>query len=203
MQPGIRDYLYIGGVTWVRNPGDVSPRWLVAKASERARDATLYTDYLQPETGWPVVTAKLELSLSWDALCATDIRTVNGILSKDAALSVCPWVEIAESFWLASGEAFAGYLKRRNSLTTVSPLPANAATNYAVSAIKSSDGSAVTVTLGTPDATTGITPWTASGTSAGEYVTIRYTPVYYMVAEDGQQSFRQHQQGQTLVLVEV
>lgn len=200
--PGIREDIYIGGVTWVNNPDSVEPRWLLAKSSERARDASLHRDFLQPETGWPVVLAKLELTLGWPSMAPDDIRTVNGILSRDEVLDVCDWIEISESFYLAAGASLAGYLKRRNALTTIVTLPPLAATRHAVTATRAG-GAALTVTLGTPDATTGITPWTAAGTSAGEYVTINYTPVYRMAAEDGQPSFpRGARQGLTFVLVE-
>lgn len=201
--PGIRDYLYIGGVTFARGPESIEPRWFPAKSSVRARSGKLYQDYLQPESGLAVVTQKLELALSWAAMTSPDIRTVNGLLSRTAALDVCPWIEIAESFYFAAGASFAGTLARRNALTAVSPLPALAATRYPVSAIRTSTGAAITITLGTPDAD-GLTSWTASGASSGEYVTISYTPVYYMVADDGQQSFSLNaQQGQTLRLMEV
>ena len=201
--PGVREDIYIGGVTWVNNPETVDPRWLVAKSSERSRNATLHRDFLQPETGWPVVLKKLELTLGWPNMAPDDIRTVNGILSRDEILDVCTWVEISESFYFAAGAALAGTLKRRNALTAISPLqPAIVPARHAVTATRA-NGVALSVTLGTPDAD-GLTPWTAAGTSAGEYVTINYTPVYRMAPEDGQDSFpRGARQALTLVLVEV
>lgn len=198
--PGIREDLYVEGVAFVRTPLDVTPRWMTARDSKRARSGKLYRDSLQPETGYPVTLAKLELTLSWGAMAPEDIRSVNGLLSRDAIVDVCNWVEIAESFYLAAGASLAGTLLRRNALAVISPLPPLAATRHAVAATRG-DGSALTVTLGTPDAD-GHTPWTATGTSVGEYVTIHYTPVYMMAAEDGQTTFPRGQQGQTLVLVE-
>ncbi len=201
--PGIREDLYIGGVVWAKPPQEVVPTWLDAKESTRARTGKLYVDFLQPEAGWPVVTRKLSLTLSWPTMTPADIRAANGILARGTqALDVCTWVEISEAFWFAAGLSFAGSLKRRNALSVVSPLPPLAATRHAVSAVRG-DGSALSVTLGTADAD-GITPWTASGTSTGEYVTISYSPVYYMTPAEGQEAFPQaHEQSQTLRLEEL
>lgn len=80
-----------------------------------------------------------------------DIRSVNELLSRDAIVDVCNWVEIAESFYLAAGASLAGTLLRRDALSVISPLPPLAATRHAVAATRG-DGSALTVTLGTPDA---------------------------------------------------
>lgn len=200
--PGIREELYLGGMTFARNPL-VVPTWFEAKESARSRDGSLYMDFLQPETGWPVTTNKLSLALSWGTMVADDIRAANGILARGPqAIDVCTWVEISEAFWIPASDAFAGYLKRRNALTVISPLPSLAATRHAVSAVRG-DGSSLAISLGTP-AADGITPWSASGASVGEYVTISYTPVYRMAVADGQQAFpRAHEQSQTLTLEEM
>lgn len=200
--PGIREELYCGGGTFARTPLIV-PTWYEAKESSTARDGSDFIDFLQPEIGWPVVTTKLSLALSWEAMVAEDIRMANGILARGTqAIDVCTWVEISEAFYFATGASFSGTLKRRNALTVVSPLPPLAATRHAVAAIRG-NGSALTVTLGTPDAK-GRTPWTAAGTSTGEYVTIAYTPVYVMAVSDGQQAFPRAQvQTQTLNLREL
>lgn len=198
--PGIREDLYVEGVAFVRTPLDVTPRWMTARDDKRSRLADLYRDSLQPDASWPVTLAKQELTLAWSSMVPEDIRAINGLLARDGIVSVCNWIEISEAFWFAAGSSLAGTLLRRNALTVISPLPPLAATRHAVSATRG-DGSALTVTLGTPDAY-GRTSWTASGTSVGEYVTINYTPVYRMVAADGQITLPRGQQGQTLVLVE-
>ena len=200
--PGIREEFYIGGGTFARTPLIV-PTWLEAQESSTARDGTDHTDFLQPEVGWPVITNKLTLVLSWGAMVAEDIRCANGILARGTQpVDVCTWVEISEAFHFLAGESFSGTLKRRSALTVVSPLPPFASTQHAVAAIRG-DGSALVVTLGTPDAK-GRTPWTAAGTSTGEYVTIAYTPVYVMAPGDGQQAFPQaHVQSQTMNLREI
>lgn len=200
--PGIREDLYIGGATFARAPL-VVPTWLEAKESNRARNGALHVDYLQPETGWPVVTSKFSLSLSWSAMVADDIRLVNGLIARGPQpIDVCTWVENGEAFWFYAGDSFSGFLKRRNALTVVDPLPPLAATRHAVVALRG-DGSVLSVTLGTPDAD-GITPWSATGTSVGEYVTIHYAPVFRMAIADGQQAFPQpHSQSQVLSLEEM
>lgn len=200
--PGIREELYCGGGTFARTPV-VVPTWYEAKESSTGRDGSDYIDFLQPETGWPVVTTKLALVFSWSAMVAEDIRMANGILARGTqAIDVCTWLEISEAFYFAAGASFSGYLKRRNALTVVSPLPPLASTRHAVAAVRG-DGSALTVTLGAPSAK-GITPWTAVGTSVGEYVTIAYTPVYRMAVGDGQQALPAAQvQAQTFNLREL
>lgn len=200
--PGIREDIYVGGGTFTRQPLPV-PNWLEAKESSRSRKGKYFADFLQPEDGWPVVTTKLRLDFSWASMVADDIRLVNGFLARGPnPIDVCTWVEISEAFYIDAGDSLGGFLKRRSALTVVSPLPPLAATRHAVAATRG-DGSALTVTLGTSDAD-GITPWSAAGTSVGEYVTIFYTPVYRMAIADGQQAFpNPHSQSQMLSFEEL
>lgn len=201
-QPGIREAIYLGGVDFDRGPASVVPEWLKAQTRDRARDGTLYVDSLQPEAGYPVLMSKLGLSLSWDSMCADDILRVNRMIAKGGPLDACYWKYHTEAFYVASGATLAGYLLRRNALTTVSPLPTGAATNYPIVATRGS-GAPFAVTLGTPTSA-GVTPWTSAVTSAGETVTIDYVPVFRMYVAEGQESFAQpHRQGQTLRLEEM
>mgnify|MGYP001769214396 CR=1 FL=1 len=182
-QPGIREALYLGGVTLTRGPSSVQPTWLKAQTRDRARDGSLYVDSLQPVAGYPVIMAKLDLSRAWDSLCTADITALNSLISYGGPIDVCFWRYVTEAFYVASGTALGGSLLRRNALTTVTPLPPGAAANYPVLPVRGS-GASFTATLGTPDATTGVTPWTSAVTSAGETATITYAPVYRMyVAE--------------------
>lgn len=201
-QPGIREALYLGGVDFDRGPASVVPSWLKAQTRDRARDGTLYVDSLQPEDGYPVLMAKLDLSLSWESMCADDILRVNRMIAKGGPFDVCVWQYISEAFYVASGVTLAGSLLRRNALTAHPDPPTNAATNYPVIATRGS-GASFTATLGTPSSA-GVTPWTSAVTSAGETVTIDYVPVFRMYVAEGQESFTQpHRQGQTLRLEEM
>lgn len=202
-RPGQRTKIYLGGAAVFYRQPRITPTWHEAREDSTARDGSDFIDFLQPEQGWPVVTTKLSLELAWGTMVGADIRTANGILARATeAIDVCTWTEISEAFYFAVGESFSGYLKRRNCLTTITTLPPLAATRYAVAAIRG-DGSALTVTLGTPSAK-GLTPWTAVGTSLGEYVTIAYTPVYRMACGNGQLSFPQaHVQTQAMSLREL
>ncbi len=202
-QPGIREAVYLDGAALVAGPSSVSPTWLKAQTRDRARDGSLYVDSLQPEAGYPVIMAKLELSLGWETLCAADIATLNEIIARGGPLDVCIWRPVTEAFYVASGSAFSGSLLRRNALTTITPLPTGAAANYPVTA-KDGNGAALTVVLGTPDVTTGVTPWTCATASTGETATISYAPVYRMYVAESQEAFSQpHRQGQTLRLEEM
>lgn len=201
-QPGIREAIYLGGVDFDRGPASVVPEWLKAQTRDRARDGTLYVDSLQPEAGYPVLMSKLGLSLSWDSMCADDILRVNRMIAKGGPFDVCYWKYHTEAFYVASGATLAGYLLRRDALTTISPLPTGAATNYPIVATRGS-GAPFAVTLGTPTAA-GVTPWLSVVSSAGETVTIDYVPVFRMYVAEGQESFPQpHRQGQTLRLEEM
>jgi len=201
-QPGIREALYLGGVDFDRGPSSVVPAWLKAQTRDRARDGTLYVDSLQAEPGYPVLMAKLDLSLAWDSMCADDILRVNRMIAKGGPFDVCIWQYYTEAFYVASGSTLAGYLLRRNALTTVSPLPTGAAGNYPVVATRGS-GASFAITLGTPT-DEGVTPWSSIVSSIGETVTIDYVPVFRMYVAEGQESFSQpHRQGQTLRLEEM
>jgi hypothetical protein len=201
-QPGIREAVYLGGAALVAGPSIVTPTWLKAQTRDRARDGSLYVDSLQPETGYPVIMAKLDLQLGWDTLCAADIATINGLISWGGPLDVCIWKYVTEAFYVAAGTAFGGSLLRRDALTTISPLPAGAASNYPVTA-KDGSGAALTIALGTPSST-GVTPWTCAAVSTGETATVMYVPVFRMYVAESQESFQQpHRQGQTLRLEEM
>lgn len=201
-EPGIRYAIYLGGLPITRGPSSVTPTWLKAQTRDRARDGSLYVDSLQSSDAAPLIMAKLDLSLAWDTLCDADIAAINGLISYGGPVDVCIWQYVTESFYVPSGSSYAGSLSRRNALTTISPLPTGAAADYPVAATKG--GSTLSVTLGTPDSTTGVTPWTATGTSSGERVTIRYCPVYRMYTAESQESFAiPHRQGQTLRLEEM
>ena len=203
-RPGIVEAVYLNGVSFDRGPSSVTPTWLVAQSRDRGRDGSLHVDSLQAETGYPVITTKLDLVLGWESMCADDILRVSRMIAQGGPFNVCFWRYLAEAFYLASGATLAGYLMRRNALTTVSPLPTGAASNYPVVGTRGDGTTAFTPTLGTPDATTGVTAWTNAATSSGETVTIDYVPVYRMYVAEGQESFSQpHRQGQTLRLEEM
>lgn len=200
--PGIREKMYLGGLTLTASPSSVTPTWLKAQTRDRARDGSLYVDSLQPETGFPVIMAKLDLSIAWETLCAADIAQINGLISYGGPIDVCYWVPIVEAFYVSAGELLAGSLLRRDALTTITPLPTGAASNYPVTPLRGS-GASFALTLGTPSAA-GITPWTTVVTSAGETATISYAPVYRMYVAESQEAFSQpHRQGQTLRLEEM
>lgn len=200
---GLRLGLYLGGLSFTRKPFVSNIQRNESEDSERSRDLTLYTDALQPEPGYPKLITKLSLTLAWGAtMTGADIRKVNDMIAIRGPFDVCLWEEISEAFWIDAGEPFAGYLTRRNALTTISPLPTGAATEFAVTAARG-DGSALSVTLGTPDAQ-GVTPWTASGTSLGENVVVRYAPVYRMRVVTDQPTFSYpHLRSETLGLEEM
>lgn len=203
-RPGIVEAVYLNGVAFDRGPSAVTPTWLKAQSRERGRDASLHVDSLQAETGYPVITTKLDLSLAWDAMCADDILRVNRMIAKGGPFDICIWRYLTEAFYVASGSTLAGSIQRRNALTTVTPLPTGAAANYPVVGTRGDGTTAFTPTLGTPHSTTGVTAWTNATVSTGETVTIDYVPVYYMYVAEGQESFSQpHRQGQTLRLEEV
>lgn len=203
-RPGQRTGLWIsGGFSFVRKPRINTPLYLAAEETSRARDGTLYWDSLQPEEGWPTTLTKLQLPLSWGLMKGADIRTANDIVAIRGPFDVVFWQEISEAFWLDSGSALEGYLTRRSALDVVPALslPTNAATLYPVSG-RRGDGTEMTVTLGTPDSR-GITPWTATGTSTGETVVVRYTPAFRMRVVEGQATFPQaFAQSQALTLEE-
>ena len=197
--PGIREKVYLGGVPLVAGPSVVSPAWLKAQTRDRARDGSLYVDSLQPEPGYPVIMAKLDLSLAWDTMCAADIAAINRIISYGGPIDVCLWQYVTEAFYVADGTAFGGYLLRRNALTTIVPLPTGATSNYPLTALDGSGG-ALSITLGTPTAA-GVTQWTCATVSTGETATIMYVPVFRMYVSESQEVFSQpHRQGQTLRL---
>jgi len=199
--PGISDAIYLGGVKLATPPGMVSPVMLRAQSAERARNAKLHIDYLQPEPGWPMILRKLTLSLSWEAPTPEDIEVINDLVSWGGPIDVCYWKPITESYWLAAGAPWAGYLTRRNALDVISPLPPNAATRFAIAG--DHGGTSLTVTLGTPDAD-GVTPWSAPGTSTGERAAVSYVPSFSMVVDESQEEFTEiNAQPQTLRLVEV
>lgn len=202
-RPGQRTPIWIGGgFTFVRKPRIDAPRFLAAEETVRARNGKLYAYTLQPEAGWPTVLTKLTLPISWSLMKGADVQTANDIVAIRGPHDVCWWKEISEPFAFLAGESFGGYLTRRNALTVVTPLPTNAATLYPVSA-RRGDGTALTVALGTPDAD-GVTPWTAAGTSTGETVVVRYTPVFRMRVAEGQPTFPQPQvEGNTLTFEEL
>ena len=200
--PGIREKVYLGGLTLTAGPSSITPTWLKAQTRDRARDGSLYVDSLQPETGYPVIMAKLDLALAWDTLCAADIAQINGLISYGGPIDVCYWVPIVEAFYVPAGDLLAGSLLRRDGLTTIVPLPAGAASNYPVTPLRGS-GASFSLTLGTP-ASSGVTPWTTVVTSVGETVTVSYAPVYRMYVAESQEAFSQpHRQGQTLRLEEM
>jgi hypothetical protein len=201
-RPGQRTALYIsGGFTFYRKPRIDAPDFQKAQSEERSRTGKLYRDSLQPKAGWPVVLTKLALPLSWTLMAGSDIRAANDIIAIEGPFDVCYWKEISESFYVAAGDPLEGFLQRRSVLDVVSPLPPNAATLYPVTG-RRGDGSAMTVTLGTPDAD-GVTPWSAPGTSTGEKVLVRYTPVFIMSVDEGQTTFPQPQaESQTLTFRE-
>lgn len=201
--PGIREKVYLGGIALVAGPADVTPTWLKAQTRDRARDGSLYVDSLQPAAGYPVIMAKLDLTLGWESLCAADIAALNALISYGGPIDVCFWRPITEAFYVAAGTLLSGSLLRRNALTTIAPLPTGATTNYPVTPVRGS-GASFSATLGTPDATTGVTPWTSAVTSSGETATITYAPVFRMYVAESQESFSQpHRQGQTLRLEEM
>lgn len=202
-RPGIVEAVYLNGVAFDRGPSSVEPQMTTAQSRARARDGALHIDSLQPETGYPVITAKLDLSLAWESMCADDILRVNRMIAKGGPFDVCFWQYITEAFYLAAGATLSGTLARRNALTVVSPLPPFAAANYPVIGTRGDGSTAFTPTLGTPDAN-GRTTWTNAATSTGETVTVDYVPVYRMYVVAGQPSFSMpHRQGQTLRLEEM
>ena len=202
-RPGLRTGLYLGGRTFTRKPSVQSLQRNESEDSERSRDLTLYTDALQPAPGYPKLITKLSLTLVWPTtMTGLDIRKANDMIAIRGPFDVCPWEEISEAFWIDAGEPFAGYLTRRNALTVISPLPVGASAEFAVTAERG-DGSALTVTLGTPDSY-GVTPWSASGTSTGENVIVRYAPVYRMRVVTDQPTFSTpHLRSETLGLEEM
>lgn len=196
---GVNEAIYIQGLT-LATPPMITPRFFRAEDRKRARNGRLYRDMLQPDAGYPMLLKKLGLSLSWAVPNSLDIEAVNDLISWGGPVDVCYWKPLVESFYIASGASLAGYLTRRNALTTVSPLPTDAATRFAVTAKKS--GSPLTVALGTPDAY-GVTPWTAVGSSTGERVAIAYVPAFRMVVAEDQQEFTEvNVEPQTLQLEE-
>jgi len=201
-RPGLRTGLYLDRFTFTRKPSVSSLQRNESEDTERARDLTLYRDALQPAPGYPKIVTKLSLTLAWPTtMTGLDIRKVNDMIAIRGPFDVCPWEEISEAYWIDAGEPFAGYLTRRNALTVISPLPVGAATEFAVTAERG-DGSALTVTLGTPDAL-GVTPWSASGTSTGENVVVRYPAVYRMWVVSDQPTFSNpHLRSETLGLEE-
>ena len=202
--PGIREAVYLDGITFTRGPSGVTPTWLKAQTRDRARDGSLYVDSLQPAAGYPVVMAKLSLALSWDAMCAADILAANRMIAIGGPFDVCIWRYVSEAFYCASGAAVAGYMLRRDALTTITPLPSGAAANYPIIGLRGDGVTTFTPVLGTPDATTGVTPFSSVATSTGETVTVDYVPVYRMYVAEGQESFDSpHRQGQTLRLEEM
>lgn len=202
-RPGQRNALYIsGGFTFYRKPRVGQPEFMRALESTRSRTGKRFTDSLQPAAGWPIVLTKLRLPLSWTLMAGSDIQAVNDIIAIREPFDVCYWKEISEAFYVAAGDPLSGYLTRRSALDVVFPLPPRAATLYPVTG-RRGDGSAVTVTLGAPDAD-GVTPWSAPGTSVGEYVIIRITPVFRMGVDADQTTFPQPQsESQDLTFVEL
>lgn len=201
-QPGVREKVYLGGIALVAGPSGVTPTWLKAQTRDRARDGSLYVDSLQPEAGYPVIMAKLNLSLTWASMCAADIAAVNRLISYGGPIDVCIWQYVTEAFYVAAGELLSGSLLRRDALTVISPLPTGATTNYPVAPVRGS-GATFSATLGTP-ATSGVTPWTSAVTSAGETCSIRYAPVFRMYVAESQESFPEEaKQAQALVLEEM
>ena len=200
---GLRLGLYLGGFSFTRKPFVQNVQRNESEDSERARDLTLYTDALQPAPGYPKLITKLSLTLAWGkTMTGLDIRKVNDMIALRGPFDVCLWEEISEAYWIDAGEPLGGYLTRRNALAVISPLPTGAATEFAVTAARG-DGSALTVSLGTPDAN-GVTPWTASGTSVGEHVLVRIPPVYRMRVVTNQPTFSSpHLRSETLGLEEV
>jgi hypothetical protein len=196
-RPGIVESVYLNGVAFDRGPSSVVPNWLTAQSRARGRDGALYIDSLQPEATYPVLTAKLDLSLSWDSMCADDILRVNRMIAQGGPFDICYWRYLTEAFAVAAGLTLAGTLARRNALTVVSPLPTGAAANYPVIGTRGDGTTAFTPTLGA--VSNYRTPWTNAAVSAGETVTVDYVPVFRMYVVAGQESFTQpHRQGQTL-----
>ena len=203
---GLRWPLYLDRFTFLQKPVVVSVQRNVAEDVRRARNLKLYVDSLQPDPGYPTTMSKLSLELAWrGTMRSADIRTVNDMIAIRGPFDVCLWEEITEAFSLAAGASLAGYLTRRNALTVVSPLPGapgQVAAEFAVTGARG-DGTAFTPILGTPDAD-GITPWTASGTSTGETVVVRYPACYRMRVVSGQPAFETpHKRTQTFGLEEM
>lgn len=201
-RPGQRTAVWIDGFTFYRKPSLAQPVFMKAEEFARSRAGKRFRDSLQPHPGWPTVLSKLRLPLSWKQMSGADIQAANDIIAIGEPFDVCYWKEISEAFYVASGDPLSGYLTRRSALDVVSPLPPNAATLYPVTG-RRGDGSAITVTLGTPDAD-GVTPWSAPGVSTGEYVVIRITPVFRMGVDADQTTFPQpHVESQDLTFVEL
>lgn len=189
--PGLREEFYFHGYSIATPIKRFAPRFLPAEERDRTRSGRLWPDRAEPEDGWPYRLRILTLQVGWEQLTGEDIDALNEVVALGGPFDFCPWLNLTEAFWIEDGAPLSGFLPRRHAPSHVPSefLPVAAATRYPVVA-KRGDGSVFAVTLGTPDSY-GVTPWSATtpGTGTGEFVTIRYTPLYSGWVGEEQQDF--------------
>jgi len=190
LKPGIRHRIYFGGHTVTRPPSDVTPDApQVAEDARRYRDSELAITRLRPYAGAPDSVTKRAWSILWTKVHGIDLAHVNAMIAVRGIIDFCPWTYEFESFWIAEGATFGGYLQRRSSLAvvpsaqypTVTASTDFAAHLYVWDATTSAWVEDTTLSLGSPTAAYR-TPWTTStprtGATGGEQAVVAYVPVY-------------------------
>lgn len=200
--PGIRERLYISGVTFQNGPSSIDISFEVAETRQRARSGKMFTHRAAPYAGCAERITKATITLGWGMMSGADIDASNEAIAFGGPLDICPWLRFPDSFWVLSGSPYSGVLQRRDALAVLSypDLPINASTKYAHSG-DIQGGGALSISLGSIDSEFR-TPWTASGTSSGNRVFVHYVPVFRAHVSEGQPTFTGHQQGQTLKFIE-
>ncbi len=204
--PGLREEFYLHGYKISAPITRYGPTFLPAEERDRTRSGRLWPDRAEPEDGWPYRLRILTLQIGWQQLTGEDIDALNEVIALGGPFDFCPWKNLTEVWWIEDGTPLSGFIPRRHAPAWVPSefLPDSAATLYPVVA-KRGEGSTFAVTLGTPDAD-GVTPWVATtpGTGTGEFVKIRYTPLYSgWVAEDQQEFTGVHTESQTFTIEEM
>ena len=200
--PGIRYAIAFGGVQMSTPPSTIEPDPPeVAEASRRYRDGERQVTRLRPYAGAPDVVTKRSWRITWDSLQGAELGHLNACIAArgldDGALNFCPWTYDCESFWIAEGATFGGYLQRRNwaAVYASGPGPSpDPATEFKpllyvlTAGVWTED---TTLSLGSPTAAYR-TPWTTStprtGATGGEQAVIFYVPVYRFFLDANQQS---------------
>jgi hypothetical protein len=201
--PGLRQTIYLAGVSLMRSAETVQEIPQRAQTTERMADTFTVIDrpYLFP--GAPDAVTKYTWQLSFPRVGETDYRAFARAEASPGFIDFCLWKPLSEIF-SGDGSTVTFQLLRRNALTQCAVLPVNAATIYAV---KTYIGGTVVAnpTFGSPDSR-GVTPITfGSAPAAGSSnIEVHYVPLYYTYIDSLSREFPvDHRETRKLTLIEI
>jgi hypothetical protein len=188
--PGIQQNIYLDGIVLAVPAERVKARPARAETAERLLNSYAVIDRPFAFDGAPTVITKYSFEFAFPSIAEADYRKFTEIESRSGFLDLCLWKPITETF---SGDGLTETftLLRREALSEIGApyLPADAATLYET--ICTVSGVEKTITLGTPDAATGRTPFTLADPPAAleDNVRVFYVPLFLIRILDPEREF--------------